>query len=74
MENPKIKCIYGGLEYGLFTQLDQELDVVSFEPNIWNAHSPREDPMREPKEYSLAYKRRQTCFVVKACTIFHLID
>ncbi len=39
---PKVMGIHGGLECGVFTQLDPELDIVSIGPTISNAHSPRE--------------------------------
>jgi len=39
---PKVMGIHGGLECGVFTQLDPELDIVSIGPTIKNAHSPRE--------------------------------
>lgn len=41
-EKPKVMGIHGGLECGVFTQLDPELDIVSIGPTIKNAHSPRE--------------------------------
>ena len=39
---PRVTGIHGGLECGVFTELDPELDIVSVGPNIMNAHSPRE--------------------------------
>ncbi len=41
-KKPKIMGIHGGLECGVFTQLDPDLDIVSIGPTIKNAHSPRE--------------------------------
>jgi dipeptidase D len=41
-KKPKITGIHGGLECGVFTQLDPELEIVSIGPNIKNPHSPRE--------------------------------
>lgn len=39
---PKLKAIHAGLECGLFTEKYPSLDIVSFGPNIVDAHSPRE--------------------------------
>jgi dipeptidase D len=41
-KKPKATGIHGGLECGIFVQLDPELEIVSLGPTIKNAHSPRE--------------------------------
>ena len=39
---PELKAIHAGLECGLLTEKYPDLDIVSFGPNIENAHSPDE--------------------------------
>ena len=41
-EEPKVTGIHGGLECGVFTMLDPELQIVSLGPTIHNPHSPGE--------------------------------
>jgi dipeptidase D len=38
----ELLAIHAGLECGLFSDLDEELQIVSLGPNIHNAHSPEE--------------------------------
>jgi dipeptidase D len=38
----KLKAIHAGLECGLFTRLDQDLQIVSIGPEIKDGHSPDE--------------------------------
>lgn len=39
---PKVAGIHGGLECGVFTTLDPEMEIVSIGPTIKNPHSPSE--------------------------------
>ncbi|MBO5743811.1 MAG: aminoacyl-histidine dipeptidase [Clostridia bacterium] len=39
---PKIEAIHAGLECGLFSGRIPGLDVISYEPNMWDVHTPRE--------------------------------
>ena len=41
-KEPKVTGIHGGLECGVFTMLDPELQIVSLGPTIHNPHSPSE--------------------------------
>lgn len=41
-QEPELKAIHAGLECGLLTEKYPDLDIVSFGPNIINAHSPDE--------------------------------
>ena len=39
---PKIEAIHAGLECGLFTGRIPGLDAISYEPNMYDVHTPRE--------------------------------
>jgi len=41
-KNPKVTGIHGGLECGVFTNLDPEMEIVSIGPTIKYPHSPSE--------------------------------
>lgn len=41
-EKMEIKAIHAGLECGLFVEKISDLDVISFGPNIFGAHTPDE--------------------------------
>lgn len=40
--SPKIKAVHAGLECGIIGDIYPQLDMISFGPNIRNAHSPEE--------------------------------
>ncbi len=41
-ENPTVEACHAGLECGIINERYPGLDMISFGPNIWNAHSPDE--------------------------------
>jgi dipeptidase D len=53
-EKPHVMTIHAGLECGLFKKVNNNLDIVSFGPDIFNAHSTKEkaDILSTEKCYS----------------------
>lgn len=41
-KEPEISAIHAGLECGLFKETMKNTDMISFGPNIFNAHTPTE--------------------------------
>lgn len=41
-ENPIVESIHAGLECGVFSGKNKELDLISFGPNMYDAHTPDE--------------------------------